>query len=344
MEASDNTFKIILQMTAENPEAHVWYISMRHLSPGISGGYKNYMNRSIYQRYLETSVYTYAGIYKEFILSLPDDIPSIGMLICDQITHPSMYFTEPSPYLEDTYFGKFASYPKHRFKNEDELYITAVSMIAGILRLDETGFTKNRDVTKRITVSCRQASVLFSAILKAKGIPCRSRAGFMDFGDTGESYMEHWVNEYWDFNENRWVLADVDGYYEYEQRFGYSQFDLPRRKFVTASEAWIGLRKNTLNKKLDVFSPNPLEGVCGYLFMDFHALMNNEIFYSYQPLYLRGGIYTLSENELNELDRLAELLSEPDKNIEQIEHLWTTNEKFSDLTNNTQNIYYDTFG
>ena len=302
------------------------------------------MNRKIYQRYLETSVYTYVGKYKEFILSLPDDIPSIGMLVCDQITHPSMYFTEPSPYLEDTYFGKFTSYPKHRFKNEDELYITAVSMIAGILHLDETGFTKNRDVTKRITVSCRHASVLFSAILKAKGIPCRSRAGFIDFGNIGDSYMEHWVNEYWDFNENRWVLVDVDGYYEYEQRFGYSQFDLPRRKFVTASEAWIGLRKNTLNKKLDVFSLNPLDGVCEYLFMDFHALMNNEIFYSYQPLYLRGGIHTLSESELHDLDRLAELLSEPDKNMEQIENLWTTNDKFSVLTNNTQNIYYDTFG
>ena len=301
------------------------------------------MNEKIYQRYLETSVYTYVGLYKDFILSLPNDIPSIGMLVCDQITHPSMYFTEPFAYLEDTYYGKFASYPKRRFKNEDELYITAVSMIAGILRLDEMGFTKNRDVTKRITVSCRQASVLFSAILKAKGIPCRSRAGFMDFGDIGDSYMEHWVNEYWDFSENRWVLVDVDGYYEYELRFGYSQFDLPRRKFVTASEAWLGLRKNTLNKKLDVFSPNPLEGVCEYLFMDFHALMNNEIFYSYQPLYLRGGIQTLNESELCELDYLAELLAEPDKNMEQIEHLWATNDKLSVLTNNTQNIYYDTF-
>ena len=301
------------------------------------------MDKKIYQRYLETSVYTYVGMYKEFVLSLPDDIPSIGMLVCDQITHPSMYFTEPSPYLEDTYFGKFASYPKHRFKNEDELYITAVAMIAGILRLDEMGFTKNRDVTKRITVSCRQASVLFSAILKAKGIPCRSRAGFMDFGDAGESYMEHWVNEYWDFNQNRWVLADVDGYYEYEQRFGYSQFDLPRRKFVTASEAWLGLRKNMLDKKLDVFSPDPLEGVCEYLFMDFHALMNNEIFYSYQPLYLRGGIQTLNERELCELDHLAELLAEPDKNRKEIEHLWDTNEKLSLLTNHTQNVYYDTF-
>ncbi len=51
------------------------------------------MNKNIYQRYLETGVYTYVGIYKEFVLSLPDDIPSIGMLICDQITHSSMYFT-----------------------------------------------------------------------------------------------------------------------------------------------------------------------------------------------------------------------------------------------------------
>lgn len=301
------------------------------------------MNEKMLQYYLETSVYTDVGIYKDFILSLPDDIPSLGTLVCDQITHPSMYFTESSPYLEDTYYGKFSSYPKYRFKNEDELYITAVAMIAGILRLDGAGFTKNRDVTKRITVSCRQASVLFSAILKAKGIPCRCRAGFMDFGDAGDSFMEHWVNEYWDFGKRRWVLCDVDGYYEYEQRFGYSQFDLPRRKFVTASEAWLGLRKGTLHKKLDVFSTDLLEGVCEYLFMDFHALLNNEIFYSYQPLYLRDGIRALSERELCELDDLAYLLAEPDENRGRIEQLWNTEEKFVVLTNHTQNIYCDTF-
>ncbi len=86
-----------------------------------------------------------------------------------------------------------------------------------------------------------------------------------------------------------------------------------------------------------------MEGVCEYLFMDFHALMNNEIFYSYQPLYLRGGLQALCESELQELDSLAELLANPDENMEQIERLWTENEKFTILTNNTQNIYYDTF-
>ena len=61
------------------------------------------MNEKLYQRYLKTSVYTDVGYYKEFVASLPDDIPSIGMLVCDQITHPSLYFTEPSSYLEETY-------------------------------------------------------------------------------------------------------------------------------------------------------------------------------------------------------------------------------------------------
>lgn len=302
------------------------------------------MNEKKWQYYLQTSIYTYAGAYKELLLSLPDDIPSIGRLVCDQITHPSMYFTEPSTYLEDVYFGKFLAYPKHRFRNEDEIYITAIAMIAGILYLDEAGFTKGKDVTKRITVSCRQASILFSAILKAKGIPCRSRAGFMDFGDTGDSYIEHWVNEYWDAGEERWILVDVDGYYEYEGRFGYSQYDLPRRKFVTSSEAWLGLRRRTLRKKLEVYSSDLLQGVCEYLFMDFHALMNNEIFYSYQPLYLRNSIQALSESELCELDYLAELLENPDKNIEQLRSIWNNNDKFFILTNNTQNIYHDVFG
>lgn len=37
------------------------------------------------------------------------------------------------------------------------------------------------------------------------------------------------------------------------------------------------------------------------------------------------------------------LLAEPGKNMENIERLQAANEKLSVLTNNTQNIYYDTF-
>lgn len=57
-----------------------------------------HMNEKMLQQYLETSVYTDVGPYRDFVLSLPDDIASIGMLVCDQITHPSMYFTKASPW------------------------------------------------------------------------------------------------------------------------------------------------------------------------------------------------------------------------------------------------------
>lgn len=303
------------------------------------------MNKKMYQPYLESSVYTYAGAYKEYFASLPENIPSIGKLVCDQITHPTLFFTQPSSYLEDAYFGKFASYPKERFRDEDELFVTAAAMTAEIFRLDESGFVSGKDVTKRITVSCRHASVLFSAILKAKGIPCRSRAGFLDFGNNGTSYTEHWVNEYWSFAENRWILVDADGYYEYEKRFGYSQFDLPRHKFLTASEVWLGLRNKTLHKKIDLYTVKQdiLEGVCGYLFMDFHSLMNNEIFYSFQPAYLHNRFDLLSQEELEELDELALLLQQPDDIIHNREKLWNEHERFFILTNRDLNDFNDYF-
>ena len=62
-----------------------------------------------------------------------------------------------------------------------------------------------------------------------------------------------------------------------------------------------------LNAELDIFVPSLLEGIREYLFMDFHALMNNEIFYSYQPAYLRNCSGMLDETELREIDELAGL-------------------------------------
>lgn len=87
-----------------------------------------------------------------------------------------------------------------------------------------------------------------------------------------------------------------------------------------------------LNAELDIFVPNLLEGIREYLFMDFHALMNNEIFYSYQPAYLRNCSGMLDEAELGEIDELAGLLQNPDENMEEIEKIWYDKNKFTILT------------
>lgn len=87
-----------------------------------------------------------------------------------------------------------------------------------------------------------------------------------------------------------------------------------------------------LNAELNIFVPNLLEGIQEYLFMDFHALMNNEIFYSYQPAYLRNCSGMLDETELREIDELAGLLQNPDENMEEIEKIWYDKNKFTILT------------
>ncbi len=65
------------------------------------------MNETNYQRYLETSIYTDVGYYQDFIASLPDDLHAIGRLVCDQITHPSMFFTEPLRICKIRIMGSF---------------------------------------------------------------------------------------------------------------------------------------------------------------------------------------------------------------------------------------------
>lgn len=301
------------------------------------------MRKDILDHYKLTGVYTYAEAYNDYIKSLPDDIPTLGLLVCGQVTHPSMFYLPASEYLENKYFGKINSYHDHRFKNEDELFMTTTALMGEIFRLDSRGFTEDKDVNKRVTVSCRQVSVLFSAILKAKGIPCRSRTGFIDFDNDGASFIEHWVNEYWNEHENRWVLVDSDGYYEYEKRFGYSQFDLPSHKFIFSADAWLGLRGNNFSNKLVIGTPNVLEGVCQYLFADFHALMNNEIFYTFQPEYLYGRFDKVSEEDLEEIDELASLLQKPDHHFDKLKSIWETNKKFIKLTNYGHEVYKKIF-
>ena len=69
-------------------------------------------------------------------------------------------------------------FPWHRHRCEDDILLTAVAIAAELFRLDNKGFTFHRSVENKIVVTCRYVSVLMSAILKVKEIPCRSREGF----------------------------------------------------------------------------------------------------------------------------------------------------------------------
>ena len=65
---------------------------------------------------------------------------------------------------------------------------------------------------------------------------------------------------------------------------------------------------------------------------DFHALMNNELTYSFLPSYLTGRLDSLTEGELSELDRLAGLLLDPDRNFEELCIVWEQERKYRILS------------
>ena len=59
--------------------------------------------------------------------------------------------------------------------------------------------------------------------------------------------------------------------------------------------------------------------------------MNNEIYFLLQPKYILKKNYELNEEELKELDELANLMLEPNKNFDKLLNIWYKQTKYKDL-------------
>ncbi len=288
------------------------------------------MKPEILDHYRQTGPYTYAGPYKEYFQSLPGDPRTLGDLISHQIIHRVTLREGNTNANADLRYGDMNRYPWHRMRCEDDMFLTAPAMTAELFRLDSRGFVPDRPVENKLVLTCRYVSVLASAIYKAKGIPCRSRAGFAPYFQTGKS-MDHWINQVWSQRENRWVTFDADGFYD-EQAMGICQYDMKAEDFDWAAESWLSIRRGKTDGREFLYADGlgtcSLKAVIRYLFYDFHALMNNEISYLFQPCYIDEKFDSLTEKDFQELDRLAELLLSPDENFAALKQIWETERKF----------------
>jgi hypothetical protein len=78
------------------------------------------------------------------------------------------------------------------------------------------------------------------ALLRAKGIPARSRCGFATYFAYPGYYEDHWVCEYYSRSGERWVLVDpqVDPFQQSMLKMDIDPLDVARDRFITAGEAW----------------------------------------------------------------------------------------------------------
>lgn len=291
------------------------------------------MNKKILKHYLEFSTYTYPGLYQEKLKNdLLDDIKSIGSLVRKQIIHRTTLADGNTGTNADMRYGDMTKVPWHR-QPEDDILVTASAMLAELYRRDNRGFTEDRAEENKLVLTCRFVSILMASILKSKGIPARVRSGNSpgyDIGEKEKVRADHWINQYWDKNKEKWVNIDVDSSLNITD---YDPYDQPEGVFDFPADAWLDIRANKVNPNL-FWNAKPKRGavvVLWSLFYDFYSLMNNEIIYIYGPECGYGDekkFESLTEKELKEVDDLAVLMKNPDKNFDELKKIWETKKGF----------------
>lgn len=288
------------------------------------------MNNKILDFYKQTSLYTDLGLYKDFMKNQTNDIDELCILQRMQIIHPIAYSNPDIRKQNKCFWGDMTKVPITRLDYEDDLFPTAISMISELLRKDKNYHT-DRNAESKIHITCRGEAILLAATLKAKGYSTRVRSGFAPYIKYDGVSYDHWITEYYDETKQRWILVDADEHCP-DHEMGFDLNDIPRNKFIFGAEAYLGMRNGKYKTEEIYYASKPatlgLKASIRGLFYDFHSLMNDEIIFLHLPKYIQDKNFELSEEEYIELDKLAELLLEPDKNFDKILDIWNNEPKF----------------
>lgn len=288
--------------------------------------------------YLQTSQYTDLGLYKEFAKTLPDDIRKLCIFQKMQTIHPAIFVVQNNIKQDkDNFFGDMTQIPADRLNNEEDIFPTAISILAELLRRSPK-YSVNREAKDKIHILCRGNAILLAGILKAKGIPARVRCGFSKYHyDNGEC-DDQWNTEYYDYDKKEWIMLDVNGINM--DSFEEDYMIVPRDKFITGAEGWLGLRKRKLPKNIKLINLggySDLEATWFSLVNDFNSIMNNEIPVTMEPRYIyykqneKWNIRGFTNKELEELDVIAGLMLDIDKNFEKLKYIYDNKTKFKTL-------------
>ena len=151
--------------------------------------------------------------------------------------------------------------------------------LARLLELDDRPLTKVRPNERKLVGNCRDFSVMMTAILHHQGVPARARCGFGTYFTPGQ-YEDHWVCEYWNEQQARWILVDaqLDKLMLDALKPDFNPLDTPRDRFIVGGDAWQLCRSGKANPDdFGIFQWHGIEFVRGDLLRDFLAFSKVEI-------------------------------------------------------------------
>lgn len=197
--------------------------------------------------------------------------------------------------------------------------------------LENIPLSQVREPSKKLVGNCRDFSLVLTALLKARNIPARARCGFAAYFIPGH-YEDHWVTEYWNANENRWIMVDaqLDELQLRTLKIRFNPLDVPSYQFINGGKAWLLCRTGQANPgNFGIFEMHGLWFVRGDLIRDFLALNSIEIL----P-WDACGLIAKHDNQVTEadftlLDKVAGLCLNTDDSFEEIRYAFASNKELN---------------
>ena len=196
--------------------------------------------------------------------------------------------------------------------------------LARIREIDDEPLTRARPLEGRLVGNCRDFSVVLCAFLRYQGIPARARCGFGTYF-LPDHYEDHWVCEYCNANQGRWILVDaqLDAFQREALQIQFDPLDVPHDRFLVGGKAWQLCRTGRADPdSFGIFDMHGIRFVSGDLVRDFLALNKIEIL-PWDP----WGESIMGESELSDeetvfFDRLAELTTAGDEAFAKVRALY----------------------
>jgi hypothetical protein len=189
-------------------------------------------------------------------------------------------------------------------------------MLERLFALDSRRLTVARAADRRLACRCHNFTRFLVGMLRAKSVAARSRCGFGTYFNRGY-FEDHWVCEYWNAPETRWVLVDpqLDPVWCDKLNIHHDIHDVPRDRFLTAGEAWTQCRAGKADPVRFGINFANLRGlwfIAGNLVRDIAALNKMEML----PWDVWGAMPAphepLNDEQLTFFDTLAAVTHNPD--------------------------------
>lgn len=263
--------------------------------------------------YAEHGIISTPGQYVGLFENLPSDISQLCSVIQGLLIH--VFWAER--------YGEKLS--EERKVEAGVRYVEQI--LARCQELNNAPLDQNRELNQRFVGNCRTFSVFLTSILQFQGTPARARCGFGKYFEPGK-FEDHWVCEYWNIEQSRWILVDaqLDDFQRQELEIGFDPLDVPRDQFIVGGKAWQACRNGETDpENYGIFDMRGLWFVRGNLVRDIAALNKIELLPWDGWGLIERQDEEISHGELNLLDQVASITFD-DVDFSAIRTAYETNE------------------